>query len=770
MKLILGSVFLSLVLCPLLGKEFWEPIFPNDYPLVEDMDLLSIAVRAMEDGRLEHLIGSSNGKVLYNYDFNGSNNWEITQFGIPFDITALCFANSSYFLGGPNGQIARSALVLNDDPLFLLDALALTQLWTVSPLPTDEPIRLIDSLGGAILVLAGEFLIASFDGCNTWESLDQFNEILSIRVFEDSAYCLERNNENNTTTLWKSMDAMEWTEEWEVEQVGPPIYLTTANLFTLSDAYDKSNRPSLADERLFAILDGWGGSPQGPGTHYELLLSIGKQGPWFDHGSTRTFVVKEWSSGGGRYPPYYNTRVRSRDPWNPLGLPDERIGFRPPGRRSGKISGNYRVEENLLEAYSNSEWVSQFTTDSSPKIRPSLIAADEILTYIYQDAEVVIHLPDGSIDTISIPNSLTGPTVSWTGWINLGSQYFGLAGDVLVSTEDFNHWDSHFDVSRGGILMGGETFPSVAVASQKTIEVQYEERSVYYAIRTLKESADQDGLLYDEVLLPDDITSVAYLPQTDSFYALWINAPFQFPVEERTVVIERILKDNSTETFATFFPASWNGYFDTLVCPDGETLIAFGDSAEMAIIDTEGNVQMSHPWRLFPPDDYRISNITYADGWYYIQGGTALRTHDFIDFEQISEPVGDAIISIVGWENNLYAFSGGAVYQQNTEPGYLNSHLIARGWFESNWLGTFQIINEDKGDIEHLLLGECWVKQESDQQYWLRTSTLGWIYIYKDWSPWFWRMDDAHWYWLDQDSWPPRAWDDHVKEWIELLP
>ena len=32
------------------------------------------------------------------------------------------------------------------------------------------------------------------------------------------------------------------------------------------------------------------------------------------------------------------------------------------------------------------------------------------------------------------------------------------------------------------------------------------------------------------------------------------------------------------------------------------------------------------------------------------------------------------------------------------------------------------------------------------------------------------RMDDGHWYWLDQDSWPPRAWDYEDQEWEELNP
>ena len=83
-------------------------------------------------------------------------------------------------------------------------------------------------------------------------------------------------------------------------------------------------------------------------------------------------------------------------------------------------------------------------------------------------------------------------------------------------------------------------------------------------------------------------------------------------------------------------------------------------------------------------------------------------------------------------------------------------------------LSWFQIIDEELGDIDHLLLGKCWVKQISDLEYWIRTESLGWIYLRKDWSPWFWRMDNGHWYWLDHDSWPGRAWDYEDQEWEEL--
>jgi hypothetical protein len=102
------------------------------------------------------------------------------------------------------------------------------------------------------------------------------------------------------------------------------------------------------------------------------------------------------------------------------------------------------------------------------------------------------------------------------------------------------------------------------------------------------------------------------------------------------------------------------------------------------------------------------------------------------------------------------------------EKGYLDSIVRNQGWRHNDWLGWFEIRNEEDGTIDHLLLGECWVSQMADNTYWIRTEALGWIWMNKDWAPWLYRLDDGHWYWLDQDSWPPRAWDDTAKEWMEL--
>ena len=117
-----------------------------------------------------------------------------------------------------------------------------------------------------------------------------------------------------------------------------------------------------------------------------------------------------------------------------------------------------------------------------------------------------------------------------------------------------------------------------------------------------------------------------------------------------------------------------------------------------------------------------------------------------------------------GWADT---FAGAPTVKLQGEGKWRGAYVF-ENWLYTPWLGWFQIIDEDLGDIDHLLLGDCWVKRVNDQQYWLRTSTLGWIYIYKDWSPWFWRMDDSHWYWLNQDGWPPRGWDYDDQEWEEL--
>jgi hypothetical protein len=238
---------------------------------------------------------------------------------------------------------------------------------------------------------------------------------------------------------------------------------------------------------------------------------------------------------------------------------------------------------------------------------------------------------------------------------------------------------------------------------------------------------------------------------------------------EEEVVLTSLGESTLTE-LSRFQVESWPGYFSKLTCLDANKLVAYGDSAEIAIINSDGSVRLSHPWRYFPVDDYRISSVRFINGWYYLTGSVTLRTKDFVIYEVVSTPHGRELVTVRRFKNKLLGFLEDAVFTRELESRFLDSLQHDQEWFFAEWLGWFKIIDEDKGDIDHLHLGECWVKQENHQQYWLRTSTLGWIYVYKDWSPWFWRMEDGHWYWLDQDGWPPRAWDDSVKEWVELRP
>jgi hypothetical protein len=184
-------------------------------------------------------------------------------------------------------------------------------------------------------------------------------------------------------------------------------------------------------------------------------------------------------------------------------------------------------------------------------------------------------------------------------------------------------------------------------------------------------------------------------------------------------------------------------------------------------IDAAGVVRQ---WEV--PGMSEIENVQFANGWYYFMNPAepAYRSRDLLEFEPVVLPDNQPLVHVVGFEGYLYAITPTAVYRQPMEAGYLDSFLRDGDWRHSGWLGWFQVINEEAGDINHLLLGDSWVKPVDDQQFWLRTASLGWIWIRKDWAPWLYRLDDGHWYWLDQDGWPPRAWDEDDQEWEALGP
>ncbi|HKJ90697.1 MAG TPA: hypothetical protein VJ960_06155 [Oceanipulchritudo sp.] len=82
--------------------------------------------------------------------------------------------------------------------------------------------------------------------------------------------------------------------------------------------------------------------------------------------------------------------------------------------------------------------------------------------------------------------------------------------------------------------------------------------------------------------------------------------------------------------------------------------------------------------------------------------------------------------------------------------------------------GSGTVIGGASGNISHLLFGESTIYHTGPGQYWMRSSVLGWLYIYADWMPWMHRQADDHWLWLDLAGWPPRAWDEDAQEWLQL--
>jgi hypothetical protein len=210
-----------------------------------------------------------------------------------------------------------------------------------------------------------------------------------------------------------------------------------------------------------------------------------------------------------------------------------------------------------------------------------------------------------------------------------------------------------------------------------------------------------------------------------------------------------------------------------LTSPDGERLIVFELpgltshvlSAGIVVVNTDGSVLQTNLDAFFPDNFARIDAVRFVNGWTYFIGPATVRTRDFETFEAFPSPAPQPIVDIIGFDGDLYVFTREAAYRRPQERGYLDSVLRRRGWRQSDWLGWFLVRDEEAGWINHLLFGESRVTSTGSDQYWLNTDALGWIYVYPDWAPLFWRLKDGKWYRLDHDSWPPRAWDYEDRAW-----
>jgi hypothetical protein len=531
-----------------------------------------------------------------------------------------------------------------------------------------------------------------------------------------------------TLKIFRSQNGEIWDLLQEITTTGWTH--SSANLSVGLDTFsseDPSQSERLYLSAWFRDFDPW----VDRNTRWELFISTKDGQSWLDHGSTIENVAEGTFSA-----------------WNPLNLEEgdlsqSRGDFFDRDFTSGAYSLVSFPREGILQFHNGQNWIQIFS--SSPKRTSKNNLA------VWGNISFLDELGTGNPNLVTLFKSgevqVTAPPIEdasfWGGWTNLNGIYFaiisGNSGMKVLHSSDLVNWSKlPFAV---GDSYGRLTFSDGKIASRLNDKLFV-----------------WSGLSWSSpVPLVTDSEDIAYNEQTDGWYTL------SYAGDE--VVITSA---NDGATFASFIPQTWNEYFTKLDCPDGELLISYGNSAEIAVIFPDSSVFLAHPWEFFGSSAYKFDSVAYFNGWYYFLGKPTVRTKDFVKFEEVPLPADYTLINVSGWNGSLYGFVDGAVFRKPLDRGYLESIEMTHGWLHAEWLGWFQIIDEEKGDIDHLLLGDCWVKQANEQQYWLRTSTLGWIYIYRDWSPWFWRMDDGHWYWLDQDGWPPRAWDYEDQEWEEL--
>lgn len=440
------------------------------------------------------------------------------------------------------------------------------------------------------------------------------------------------------------------------------------------------------------------------------------------------------------------------------------------------------------------QWTLVYPEDGQTNLPESAFNADttviwDQLSFIYNAASVVRISKDGSVSEyplpeIDVPQPSNGlESLYWDQLICVDGDYYSLLhfdgyppfmwkkSHKLQKTVDFQTWEPiQLPIDAAGSARWVKLIPFKNILN------------IYYSSWIAPSSRDDD-VAFQPFKLPytdswgtntaiGPIVGTYGLPYLEGVFLPSKSAWYRFRVLDETIQIREHVENGEDTPYGQLvlsIPATEAAQFQTISSPDDQRIFLYGETATIIITDLSIVEFFQIPNHLIHSDEFRVDSIKKIFGWYYILGSVQIfRTKDFLEYEPVDLPNGEPLQNLVGFSGNIYGFSKDKVYRSPIEKGYLDSIEYQMNWYHADWLGWFQIIDEDLGDIDHLLLGDCWVKQENDQQYWLRTSTLGWIYIYKDWSPWFWRMDDGHWYWLDQDGWPPRAWDFDDQEWEEL--
>ncbi|HKJ90490.1 MAG TPA: hypothetical protein VJ960_05115, partial [Oceanipulchritudo sp.] len=670
--------------------------------------------------------------------------------------------------GGTKGHWARYTGTMASTETQSIDDLTvdLQTGWNQSILPeTDfihpsEAINRIVEKDGTILVLLGFHKLAtSSDKGRTWRSVildTNGGPIQDLAVYKGHFYAVTlqydqfRILRSSRGTAWSFHKFMKVQTD----------YCEDASLMLIAEEHDKSGRPIEGSERLYvgAEFSNWSGTDL-----KRLLLSTKDGQTWVDNGSQQQTDPPDGPISD----------------WNPLFLKEHLLHQSFPGCWLGKVTGDVRLLNLSVSQRNDEGWKDLWETPSlfaagQPMIAERISVWDE-LVFVSPRKTIVSIGAGGEMLESSVPD-FDSKFVHWNQLLHAREGWFGHT--TFYDADDWLQGSLHPALENSAGYHGTKILLSPELQDWQVID---EAEGWLRPLKPFANKIGQADLIFRGSGLYDEYQSVweGEWVERDFGYNPWGSEHLQtyndrlgwvhISSSRTDAGVQYTVQDSDGEALAIVKPldptldSTWR-----IACLNGEDIILYGTHSEIAFVSWDGSRIRQANLASFGLSI--IENVAFANGWYYIFGDATVRTNDFLNFEIFDWPDNAPLVHVVPFEGDLYAFSRDAVYRRPMDRGYLDSVIRKQGWRHSDWLGWFEIRNEEDGAIDHLLLGDCWVRPMGDETFWIRTSALGWIWMHKDWSPWFYRLDDGHWYWLDQDGWPPRAWDYDDQEFEELRP
>jgi hypothetical protein len=765
----------------------WTRVYP-EIPVKEDMELLSLHSHVQyipypwqpprgPQGFLRQstLIGSRDGYSIVNYSgVNGP--WTTVQLPFAFDITAVASLGSQWIIGGSGGRIA-----VHQKPHDIITAFGnsgiyevlvndLQEGWVAFSLPTNGTVTHLIAFENRLVAVAGQSAFQSTDAGESWQPVAGLDRVYDLETINGRLFVLSGktiDDQEWVDLLW-SEDGESWNsvrEFYKGDQNPGELFVQYENNFPGSLTNPGSGR--LYFHRVWSYSNG----------SSKWIVSTLDGKTWIDHGSeTYTYNFPDPSYSGP-----------SQDPANPFGVPESQRFVSPPTRLGGVSSGNFHIDSSIygyrLEHYESGDWSEVF---SSGKVWNSRLTSTQWGSLAFAQnnwntgARIVRIETDGTITEFPLPdldlpdNGLPEPHVKQL--INVADRYYailerGHKTEAVVTSPDLVHWEeiphapagfaNNWSVrlfAMGNQLASFHEARTEELGERRFVSLWDGEKwtQTYYTAREPDWSRQLGGQW------KNSRREVTWWPRKQAIASLFVDGD--------EVFINQLVEGGEPTTFARFTPETWNGYFKRLACPDGERLIAYGDSAELGIIEPDGTVRTVHPWNRFPENDYRIDSVRFIDGWYYLAGSATLRTRDFETFETVVAPEGHHFLDFRYFNGDLYGFTRDTVFKVGQPLGWLDSIEHDLGWRFSEWLGWFRIIDQQAGRIEHLFFGPTTIDETRNGIYILETKTLGQLAFVKDWFPWLQALPDGDWYRLDHDQWPPRIWNGTTESWVDLVP